>query len=74
MYMYLQKVISKKKLLTKISFVGVLGRSMTKIAGSESGSNLDPDPLVREMDPRIQIRIRIHPQNVMDPHHCSVSG
>jgi hypothetical protein len=26
------------------------------------------------MDPRIQIRIRIHPQNVMDPHHCSVSG
>jgi hypothetical protein len=31
---------------------------MTKIAGS--GSVPDPDPFVRGMDPRIQIRIRIH--------------
>jgi hypothetical protein len=28
-----------------------------------------PDPLARSMDPRI--RIRIPPQNVMDPEHCS---
>jgi hypothetical protein len=35
---------------------------MTKLAGSAFASDPDPnpDPLVRGMDPRIQIRIRIH--------------
>jgi len=28
----------------------------------------DPDPLVRGMDPRI----RIHPQNIMDPEHSQI--
>ncbi len=40
-------------------FFGILGRSMTKIAPDP---HPDPDPLVRGMDPRIQIRIRIHPK------------
>ncbi len=67
MYMYLQKVISKK-LLKKLVFCchPILGRSVTKIAGSESVSgsisqrhgSADPDP---DTDP---------PQNVMDPQHC----
>jgi hypothetical protein len=58
MYMYLQKVKSKK-----LVFDGILGRSMTKIAGSGSESisqrheSADPDP---DPDP---------PQNVMDPQH-----
>jgi hypothetical protein len=62
MYMYLQKVISNKT-FKKISFFGILGRSMTKIAGSGSGlisqrnGSADPDP---DPDP---------PQNVMDPQH-----
>ncbi len=58
--MYLQKVISIKML-----FVGILGKSMSKIAGSgyASGSisqrhgSADPDPYP---DP---------PENVMDPQH-----
>jgi hypothetical protein len=55
MYMYLKKIISKKTL--NIFFVvEILAWSMTKIAGS------GPDPIVRGMDPRIQIRIRIHPK------------
>jgi hypothetical protein len=56
---------NKLKNLLKNSFVGILGKSMTKIAGSGSGSisqrhgsaDTDPDP-----NP---------PQNVMDPQHCS---
>jgi hypothetical protein len=63
--MYLQKVISRKKFIKKISFLLASWRSMTKIAGSwsKSGSgsgsisqrhgSADPDP---------------H-QNVMDPEH-----
>ncbi len=65
MYMYLQKVISKKNFLKNQLFVGILKRAMTKIAGSGSASgsgsisqrhgSTDPDP-----DP---------PQNVKDPQH-----
>jgi hypothetical protein len=55
--MYLQKVIIKNFCLNYI-FVGILGRSMTKIGGSGSISQRhgspDPDP----------------PQYVMDPQHC----
>jgi hypothetical protein len=60
--MYLQKVISRKTLYKKISFLLASGngRSMTKIAGSGSKSvsqrhgSADPDP---------------H-KNVMDTEHC----
>ncbi len=56
MYMYLQKVISKKNCV-KIYFLLESWRSMRKIAGSGSISQKhgseDPDP----------------PQNVMDPEH-----
>ncbi len=54
MYMYLQKVISKK-IFYKIRFF---------LASWEDQWRKwpDPDPLVRVMDPRIQIRIRIHPK------------
>ena len=62
MYMYLQKVIGKKAFKKISFFVGILGRSMTKIAVSGSISqrhgSADPDP---DPDP---------PQNVMDPQHC----
>jgi hypothetical protein len=63
MYMYLQEVKRKKTFFFNYFFVGILGRSMTKIAGSASESiskrygSADPDP-----DP---------PHNVMDPQHCS---
>jgi hypothetical protein len=59
MQMYLQKVISRKNCVKNEFFALLL--SMTKIAGSGSGSinkkhgSDDPDP-----DP---------PQNVMDPEH-----
>jgi hypothetical protein len=38
MFRYLQEVISKKKIFCNKFFVGILGRSMMKIAGSASGS------------------------------------
>jgi hypothetical protein len=60
MYMYLQKVISKK-LFKKLVFCWHLG----KVNDENSRIRIrirDPDPLVRGMDPRIQIRIRIHPK------------
>ena len=41
-----------------------------KVNDENSGIRIqdpDPDPQVGVMDPRI--RIRIHPQNVMDPQH-----
>ncbi len=34
------------------------------------GPNPGPDPLVRGMDPWIQIADPDPPQNVMDPQHC----
>jgi hypothetical protein len=86
MYMYLQKVISKNAFEKNLLFVGILGRSMTKIAGSDPHPDPDsnPDSLGRGMDPWIQIRIRRSrsgsgdpdpdpdpPQNIMDPQHCS---
>jgi hypothetical protein len=56
MYMYLLKVISKNFLKTKY-FVGIFGRSLTKIAGSGSISQrhgyADPDP-----DPPQNVTIR----------------
>ena len=64
MFMYLQKVGNKQYIFFKNKFlVGLLGRSMTKTAGSGSWSirqrhgSADPDP---DPDP---------PQNVMDPQH-----
>jgi hypothetical protein len=64
MFMYLQKVGNKQYIFFKNKFlVGLLGRSMTKTAGSGSRSirqrhgSADPDP---DPDP---------PQNVMDPQH-----
>ncbi len=52
--MYLQKVISKKNLFfLNYLFVGIL-----KV--NDPDPHPDPDPLVRGMDPLIQIRIRIH--------------
>jgi hypothetical protein len=60
--------MSKNNFLKNYFFVGILGRSMTKIAGSGSASGsgfisqrigyADPDP---DPDP---------PQNVMDPQRC----
>jgi hypothetical protein len=64
--MYLQKVISRKKCVKNQFFAIIL-----KVNDENSRIRIriqDPDPLVRSMDPRI--RIRIHPQNVMDPEHC----
>jgi hypothetical protein len=59
MYMYLQKVISRKIVL-KMSFLLGSWRSMTKIA--RFGSRIqgpDPDLLVRVMDPRIRIHTKM---------------
>jgi hypothetical protein len=58
--MYLQKVISRKIVLNYF-FAGILK------VNDENGRIRIQDPLVRSMDPRI--RIRIHPQNVIDPEH-----
>jgi hypothetical protein len=65
----LSKSNTQKNCLKNLFFVGILGRSMTKKAGSGSASgsgsisqrhgSADPDP---DPDP---------PQNVMDPQHCS---
>jgi hypothetical protein len=57
MYMYLQKVISKKQknFFLNLFFVGILGSSVAKISGSGSGSVSQ-----RHGSTRIQIRIRIH--------------
>ncbi len=55
---------NKQKNFRKISFllaIGIMERSMKKISGYPD-PNPDPDPLVRGMDPRIQIRSRIHPK------------
>ncbi len=66
LYMYLQKITSKKTFFKKICFLLASWRLMTKIAGSgfASGSisqrhgSADPDP---DPDPH---------QNVTDPQHC----
>jgi hypothetical protein len=51
--MYLQTVISRKNVLTKIVFVVIL-----KVNDEKGRIRIqDPDPLVRGMDPRIRIRI-----------------
>jgi hypothetical protein len=53
--MYIQKVISRNFFFILV-FVGIL-----KVNDENSRMRIqDPDPLVRGMDPRIQIRIRIH--------------
>jgi hypothetical protein len=56
--MYLQKVIREKIVLKNLFFAGILKfndeNSRIRI------QDLDPDPLVRGMDPRN--RIRIHPK------------
>jgi hypothetical protein len=51
--MYLQKVMSKKTERKKIFFIGVLKVTEEK----EQDPELDPDPLVRGMDPRIRTKI-----------------
>jgi hypothetical protein len=53
--MYLQKVISRKTFF-KVSFFLHLEGQWRKWQNSDP----NPDPFVRVMDPRIQIRIRIH--------------
>jgi hypothetical protein len=62
--MYLQTVISRKNVSTKIVFVGILKVNDEKSRIRIQDSDSDPDPLVRGMDPRIRI------QNVMDLEHC----
>jgi hypothetical protein len=55
MYMYLQKVISRKNKIKNLFFVGIL-----KVYDENSRIRIQdavPDPLVRGMDPRIRIRI-----------------
>jgi hypothetical protein len=50
---YLQTIISRKNVQTKIVFVGIL-----KVNDEKSRIRIqdpDPDPLVRGMDPRIRI-------------------
>ncbi len=66
--MYLQKVNSRKIFVKNLFFAGILklNDENSRIRIQDS----DPDPLVRSMDPRI--RIRIHPQNVMDPEHVLI--
>jgi hypothetical protein len=60
--------LSSRNLASKAAFswvsVAVPNKSFKT---REESSVADPDPLIRGMDPRI--RIRIHPQNVMDPQH-----
>jgi hypothetical protein len=57
--MYLQKVISRK-LFKKLVFLGVLK------VNDDKKQDPDPDLLVRGMD----LQVRIHTKNVMDPQHC----
>ncbi len=53
--MYLQKVISRKNWVKNKLFAGIL-----KVNDENSRIRIqDPDPLVRGMDPRIQIRIHL---------------
>jgi hypothetical protein len=57
--MYLQKVISRKNCVKKLVFCWHL----LKVNDENSRIRIqDPDPLVRGKDPRIRIRIRIHPK------------
>ncbi len=57
--MYLQKVIAEKNSLKKLVFIGILkvNDENSRIRIQDPDPNPYPDPLVRGMDPQIQIRI-----------------
>ncbi len=56
---------NKQKTVKKISFLVASWEGQWR---KYQVPDPDPDPLVRGMDPRIQIRI--HLKMVMDPQHC----
>jgi len=58
MYMYLQNVICKKSFLKISFFLASWEGQWRKLQDQDP----EPDPFVGGMDPRIQIRIRIHQQ------------
>jgi hypothetical protein len=59
--MYLPKVTSKKIKIKNYFFVGIF-KVNDENSRIQIYPNPDPDPSVTGMDPRIQIRIRIHPK------------
>jgi hypothetical protein len=59
MYRYLQKVTSRKNCVKKLVFAGILKVNDEKSRIRIQDPNLDPDTLVRGIDPRIRIHTKM---------------